>query len=248
VDERGFKSDSFNANVFNTGRRHAHRSQDAGHRLAAPEGFLQKRGLMKDLFKNFIVFIALSVVFSSLLACPTKTTENGTTGETDSNTTDAKKKDDKGYPPMPSAIAQAEIKMLDGSTLKIEDKKGKVVLLNLWGTWCGPCIAEMPSLIEMQEKYKDKNFEIIGLNIGDGEGNPESEEKVKEFVEKKQLNYSIGYADRKLSNEFMRVGQMAGVPLSILVNREGKITNIFQGGGPRILNSMKETVEKTINE
>lgn len=205
---------------------------------------------MKDLFKNFIVFIALSVVFSSLLACRTASTEQGSTGEVDSNTntTDAKKKDDKGYPPMPSAIAQTEIKLLDGKTFKLEEHKGKVVLFNLWGIWCGPCKAEMPHLIETQEKFRDKDFEIIGLNVGDEDGNPESEEAIKEFAEKMKLNYQLGYADRKLFDEFARVSKMAGVPISVLVNREGKMTGIFQGGGPRVINLMKTTVEKTINE
>lgn len=205
---------------------------------------------MKDLFKNFIVFIALSVVFSSLLACRTASTEQGTTNEVDSNTntTDAKKKDDKGYPPMPSAIAQTEIKLLDGKTFKLEDQKGKVILFNLWGIWCGPCIAEMPHLVETQEKYRDKNFEIIGLNVGDEDGNVETEEAIKAFAEKQKLNYQLGYADRKLFDEFARVSKMAGVPISILVNREGKMTGIFQGGGPRVVNLMKTTVEKTINE
>ncbi len=205
---------------------------------------------MKDLFKNFIVFIALSIVFSSLLACRTASTEQGQTNEVDSNTntTDAKKKDDKGYPPMPSAIAQTEIKLLDGKTFKLEDQKGKVILFNLWGIWCGPCIAEMPHLVETQEKYRDKNFEIIGLNVGDEDGNVESEEAIKAFAEKQKLNYQLGYADRKLFDEFARVSKMAGVPISILVNREGKMTGIFQGGGPRVVNLMKTTVEKTINE
>ncbi|MET0753267.1 MAG: TlpA disulfide reductase family protein [Pyrinomonadaceae bacterium] len=205
---------------------------------------------MKDLFKSFIVFIALSVVFSSLLACRPASPEQGSTGEVDSNTntTDAKKKDDKGYPPMPSAIAQTEIKLLDGKTFKLEDQKGKVILFNLWGIWCGPCIAEMPHLVETQEKYRDKNFEIIGLNVGDEDGNVESEEAIKAFAEKQKLNYQLGYADRKLFDEFARVSKMAGVPISILVNREGKMTGIFQGGGPRVVNLMKTTVEKTINE
>jgi thiol-disulfide isomerase/thioredoxin len=216
----------------------------------AAVSFLQERGLMKDLFKNLIVFTALSVIFSSLLACPTASTNNSTTGEVDTNTntTDAKKKDDKGYPPMPSAIAQTEIKMLDGKTFKLEDQKGKVILFNLWGIWCGPCREEMPHLIETQEKYRDKNFEIIGLNVGDNDGNPESEEAIKAFAEKMKLNYQLGYADRKLFDEFARVSKMAGVPISVLVNREGKMTGIFQGGGPRVVNLMKETVEKTINE
>lgn len=224
---------------------------------------------MKDLFKNFAVFIALVFAISSLSGCPSASTEKGSVDEaktdanttevkktekgsvnkakTDANTTEAKKKDD-GYPPAPAAIAQTEIKMLNGQTFKLEDQKGKVILFNLWGIWCGPCIAEMPHLVEMQEKYKDKNFEIIGLNVGDDSGNPESEQAINDFAARQKLNYPLGYADRKLFDEFARTTKLAGVPQSVLISREGKIIGIFTGGGPRVINSMKETVEKTLSD
>lgn len=205
---------------------------------------------MKDLFRNFTIFIALGVVFSSLSACQSASTQKGPADETapNANTTETKKKDDKGYPSPPAAIAQAEIKMLDGKTFKLEEQKGKVILFNLWGIWCGPCIKEMPHLVEMQEKFRDKNFEIIGLNVGDDEGNTESEEAIKEFAGKQKLNYQLGYANRKLSEEFARLTQLAGVPVSVLINREGKVTGIFTGGSPQVIIKMKETVEKNVVE
>jgi thiol-disulfide isomerase/thioredoxin len=201
---------------------------------------------MKDLFKNFTLLLALSIVFSTLTACTTASLEPGPGGVTQSNSgsTETKKTDGSSYPPAPSAIAQAEIKMLDESIFKLEEKKGKVILFNLWGIWCGPCIQEMPHLIELQEKYKDKNFEIIGLNVGDDNGEPESAENIKAFVEKHKLNYQIGYIDRKLFEEFVKVSKLAGVPQSVLINREGRMIGVFSGGGPKVINMMKETVNK----
>jgi thiol-disulfide isomerase/thioredoxin len=204
---------------------------------------------MKNLFWNFTIFIALSVAFSSLTACPTATTQKGPPDESNSNTnTGETKKTDVDYPPAPSAIAQAEIKMLDGTTFKLEDQKGKVILFNLWATWCGPCLAEMPHLIEIQDKYRDSGFEIIGLDVGDYNNNPESAEEIEAFAKKKGLNYKLGWTNRELQNEFIKLTQMSGIPLSVLVNREGKVTGIFTGGSMRVIKSMKETVEKTINE
>ena len=206
---------------------------------------------MKDLFKNFTLFVALSIIFSALTACrPTSSSPQGPVDETKSNsvTAETKKTDESGYPPPPAGIAQAEIKMVDGSTFKLEEKKGKVILFNLWGIWCGPCIQEMPHLIELQEKYKDKNFEIIGLNVGDEDGQPETAENINAFVQKHNLNYQIGYADRKLFEEFARVSKLAGVPQSVLINRSGKMINIFAGGGPNVINSLKETVAKEMSE
>lgn len=204
---------------------------------------------MKNLFINVVLFIALSIAFSSLTGCPTGSTQKGTTEEANStpNTVETQKKEGTDYPPVPAAIAQAEFKMLDGTTFKLEDQKGKVILFNLWATWCGPCRGEMPHLVEMQEKYRDKNFEIIGLDVGT-DGVPESAEAITEFAKQMKLNYKLGWADNKSSNEFARLAQMPGIPISILVNREGKMTGIFAGGGAKVIKSVEETVEKTINE
>lgn len=201
---------------------------------------------MKYLVKNFTFFVVLSVLFSSLTGCRTGSMQNGPVDDSP-GATETKKNDDSGYPPPPAAIVQAEIKMIDGATFKLEDKKGKVVLFNLWGIWCGPCIAEMPHLVELQEKYKDNGFEVVGLNVGDENGETESEEAIKAFAQKYNLNYQLGYADRKLFEEFIKVSKMAGVPQSILINRDGKMTGVFTGGGPRVIKSMKETVDKTMN-
>lgn len=185
-----------------------------------------------------------------MTACPTATTQKGPPDESNNSNTNTgeTKKKDVDYPAAPSAIAQAEIKMLDGTTFKLEDQKGKVILFNLWATWCGPCLAEMPHLIETQDKYRDSGFEIIGLDVGDYNNNPEPAEEIEAFAKKKGLNYKLGWTTRELQNEFIKLTQMSGIPLSVLINREGKVTGIFTGGSQRVIKSMKETVEKTVNE
>lgn len=221
---------------------------------------------MKVLLKNLAIFILLSLAISMLAACPNSTaTQNNDDStdqpeESDLTVADKSVKDDKPtesktdkskddrYPLAPKAIATAEIEMLDGETFKLEDNKGKVVLINLWAIWCGPCIKEMPHLNEMQEKYKDKDFIILGLNTGDDFGNKEAQPNIEKFVKKQNLNYPIGWSHRELTTEFFTLGQMNGIPQSFLINREGKLTGIFQGGGPNVIFKMKETVEKIVNE
>lgn len=214
---------------------------------------------MKNTFTNLVLFVALSVAFSSFTACNTASTEKkgavievapnaSNIAVVSGNASDGVDIKDSNFPPVPSGLYQAEIKDLEGNTFKLENKKGKVVLVNLWAIWCGPCIAEMPHLREMQEKYQDKNFEVLGLNTGDDNGDPESVENIKAFVEDKKLNYQIGYADEKFFSEMLRVTRMSGIPQSILINRDGKMTGIFKGGGQRIVSEMKQSVEKLINE
>ncbi|MDQ3321276.1 MAG: TlpA family protein disulfide reductase [Acidobacteriota bacterium] len=206
---------------------------------------------MRNLFKIVIVFAVLSIVMSGFTSCTSTTSPSkDAAGSAAANTNAAEDSAAKNnnYPPAPSGIMQADIKDLEGNTFKLEDKKGKVVLVNLWGIWCAPCIAEMPHLIEMQNKFKDKDFQIVGLNVGNDEGEEEPAENIKTFAEKKKLNYQLGYADEKLFEEFVKVSRMAGVPQTILINREGKLTGVFTGGGPKIINSMKESVEKIVGE
>ncbi len=206
---------------------------------------------MRNLFKNVAVFAVLSVVMSGLTGCTSTTSTSKDVAETapaNANAVANSALKDNNYPPAPKGIMAADIKDLDGNSFKLEDKKGKVVLVNLWGIWCAPCVAEMPHLVEMQEKFKDKDFQIVGLNIGNDEGEEEPAENIKTFAEKKKLNYQLAYADEKLFDEFVKVSRMSGVPQTILINREGQLTGVFTGGGAKVVNSMKESVEKIVNE
>jgi len=196
---------------------------------------------MKNLLKNAVLFIALSVAFSSLTGCPTAKTDSS--NQTTANTDAPKNNNPNNYPLAPSVILNTEIKMLDGTTFKVSDKKGKVVLLNLWATWCGPCRSEMPHLVEMQNKYRDRGLEVIGLNTDD-----ESIEKINAFVKEMKLNYQQAYSDREIFNEFYKLSKMNGIPQTIIIDRENRLTGVFGGGSPKVISSMTETVEKVVNQ
>ena len=212
---------------------------------------------MKNTFANLFIFVALSVAFSGFTACNnTASTQKGPVIEVAPNASNTAEVSnaaiaettDSKFPPVPTGLYQAAIKDLDGNTYTLEDKKGKVVLVNLWAIWCGPCIAEMPHLREMQEKYQDKGFEVVGLNTGDDGGETESVENIRAFMEEKKLNYPIGYADEKFFSEMIKLTRMAAIPQSVLINRDGKMTGIFKGGGQRVINEMKQSVEKVMGE
>lgn len=202
---------------------------------------------MKRFFTNFILLTALSIVFVSFTAC-TKTTTSLSNAAIDGNNETSAEVKNSNYPPAPSAIMKAEIKDLDGNTFKLEDKKGKVVLINLWAIWCGPCVAEMPEFARLQEQFRDKGFEVIGLNTGTQDGAEESAENIRSFVEKRKIGYQMGYGTDEIFAEFDKKTRLGGIPQTMLLNREGQMTLIVGGGGSRVLNQIKETVEKTVNE
>jgi thiol-disulfide isomerase/thioredoxin len=195
---------------------------------------------MKILLKNITVFIVLAFASSSLISC-TKTADSSSGSTANANSATAKNIDS---PPMSAAIMKAEIKAIDGDNFKLEDKKGKVILVNLWAIYCQPCIAEMPELVALQDKYRGNNFEIIGLDSND----EETPDDIREFAKKMKLNYQLGYADARMMNDFLKVTKFGGIPQSYLIDREGRLRNVFVGGGTKNVNLIKESVEKVVNE
>ncbi len=210
---------------------------------------------MKNSLKNTLLLIALSIAFSNLTACTkTSTATNAQKGAVIEvapnasnktagvNPTSPTENADNPYPPAPEAVLLTENKDLDGKVLKIEDYKGKVVLVNLWATWCGPCRGEMPHFIELQDKYRDQGFEVIGLDVDE-----ESVEEINNFAKEMKLNYKLGFADQKMVSAFIKLTKLQGIPQTILINRDGRMTGIFSGGGQKVITQMKEAVEKTMS-
>jgi thiol-disulfide isomerase/thioredoxin len=123
----------------------------------------------------------------------------------------------------PAEVAGSSLTALDGSQFKLSDYKGKVVLLNLWATWCGPCKTEMPELVKISEEYRDKGLEVIGLNSDD-----EAQMRVEAFTQNMNITYRIGWTTPQLK-DFL--GPDA-VPFTYIINREGKLTAAFRGFDP----------------
>lgn len=203
---------------------------------------------MKQLFTYLITFATLAIIVSAMTSCGGVQNSNTNATNAATNTAATKQPPSTEYPPLASGLADAEIEMLDGTKFKISDKKGKVLLVNIWGTWCGPCISEMPHLVALQNEYGEQGFEVIGMNIGDGNGSPEPIDAIKTFVVKQKLNYTIAIASNAVNGQFQRITGKGVVPQTILVDREGHLRGVFIGGGPPIFSSMKQNVAKVMAE
>ena len=107
------------------------------------------------------------------------------------------------------------LKDADGKTVHLSDYKGKVVLLDFWATWCGPCRIEIPWFMEMERQNKDKGFEVLGVAMDD-----EGMEAVKPFVEKTKMNYTILLGNEDTAQAW---GGIFGLPTSFLIDRNGKV-------------------------
>jgi len=239
--DRNFKSCPVNANNLTILYHLLTKADD--NEIIVADG----RDFMKEIITNLALLIVLCIFFSGLTAC-SGTQSNSANGNSANANAQTTKTDPAAYPPLAVALADAEFDLLDGTKSKLSDHKGKVLLVNIWGTWCGPCRAEMPSLIAMQDQYRDKGLEIIGLNIGDGSGTPEPIDAIKAFVEKMKLNYTIAIAPNSTTNQFYAITKASVVPQTILVDRDGHLRGVFIGGGPNITESMKQNLEKAMAE
>ena len=106
-------------------------------------------------------------------------------------------------------------KDMNGAEVKLADYKGKVILLNVWATWCGPCEQEIPELVETYSKYKDKGLVVLGLSLDD------PPETLRAYAPKKQMNYPILLMRDEFDEAY---GPIFGVPITFFIGRDGKIS------------------------
>jgi len=110
-----------------------------------------------------------------------------------------------------------EAKDLDGKPLSVSNYKGKVVLIDFWATWCGPCVNELPNVIKAYGKYHDKGFEIIGISLDD------SEPKLRSFLKDRNMTWVQYYDGSRWKNKLAQKYGVQAIPATFLLDGEGKI-------------------------
>lgn len=110
---------------------------------------------------------------------------------------------------------------LDGKEVALSDYKDKVVFLNFWATWCGPCRMEIPHFIDLVEQYGGDGFAIIGVAL-----DPREFEKVPGFTEQMGINYTVVLDKKGVSNLY---GGIRSIPTTFVINREGKVVDQIVG-------------------
>ena len=124
------------------------------------------------------------------------------------------------------------LKDMHGVDVHLESFKGKVILMNFWATWCGPCRAEIPALVELQEQYKD-DLVILGLSVDD------TAEKLLPYAAEFKMNYPVlvGNGREDVQEAF---GPLFGIPVSVIIGRDGVIAKKHSGI------ATKEQIEREI--
>lgn len=118
------------------------------------------------------------------------------------------------------------IKDMNGEDVRLADYQGKVVLLDFWATWCGPCKVEIPGFVELQDRYRDEGLVVLGLSVDD------TIDKLKPFASEFKMNYPVLVGlDREDVQE--AYGPIWGLPTTFLIGRDGTICKTHMGMAPK---------------
>jgi peroxiredoxin len=113
------------------------------------------------------------------------------------------------------------LKDADGKAVKLSDYHGKVVLLNFWATWCGPCKIEIPWFMDFEQTYKDKNFAVLGVSLDE-----DGWDAVKPYIQQKKINYRVMIGTEQVAQMY---GEVDSLPTTFMIDREGRVAAVHIG-------------------
>ena len=157
------------------------------------------------LSRNFRNFTACALALSAMLVLGC------------SSTRAASVKPTKDRKPAPDFVLKDSM----GKTVKLSDYKGKVVLLNFWATWCGPCKIEIPWFVEFEQKHKDQGFAVLGVSMDE-----EGLEVVGPYLQETKVNYRVLLGTDSVAQLY---GGVDSLPTTFLLDRDGRVAAVHVG-------------------
>jgi thiol-disulfide isomerase/thioredoxin len=139
---------------------------------------------------------------------------------------------------IPATAWNTEIQSVDGAKFRLSDYKDKVVVLDLWATWCGPCRLEIPHLVDLQNEYGGKGVEIIGLTTEDPNS---AADDVAAFAKEFKINYRLGWARGDVAQALMN-GRPT-IPQTFVIAPGGRIVTKFMGYSDRIPEAIRAAIK-----
>jgi peroxiredoxin len=145
---------------------------------------------------------------------------------------------------LPASVLDTELKAVDGSSFWLSNYSGKLLVVNLWATWCAPCRTQIHSLVKLHKQFESQGLEIVGLST---EARRDSDEVVREIVSDFAVSYKIGWATPAVTMALMQ-GRDA-IPQTFVISPSGRIVKRFVGFNSKFTPAqVKEAIEEALNE
>lgn len=143
---------------------------------------------------------------------------------------------------LPERLRERKIKALDNKNFRLADFHGKVIVINLWASWCGPCRREVPEYEKVRKAYADRGVEFIGLTTEDPGS---ASEQVRNFLRGVSFGFRLGWADGEMARTLMN-GRNS-IPQTLVLDTDGRIVSHWRGYSPgRSGERLKRTIEQTL--
>ena len=128
---------------------------------------------------------------------------------------------------------------IDGTPFKLKENRGKILIVDFWATWCGPCIRSIPSLIEISKEYKEAGVELVLVNC------EEPETRVRPFLERlKSIPTVVLDTDGTVSKQY----NVAAIPQTVLIDRDGGIVEVLVGASDENEDLLRKKIETLIKQ
>jgi thiol-disulfide isomerase/thioredoxin len=148
---------------------------------------------------------------------------------------------------LPQNLRETKLQTLDGGSMRLSDFSDKVLIVNIWATWCGPCRQEMPELVKISNEYKSRGLVVLGLATA----YREDKAQVNEFVRSEKIPYKVIFDEGSLlEGPLVQLVQAQSViPQSFVISRDGRIVKHFTGFRPYAdPQLMRMAVEDALND
>ncbi|MEQ1824332.1 MAG: TlpA disulfide reductase family protein [Pirellula sp.] len=132
-----------------------------------------------------------------------------------------------------AAAPNFELKKLDGNMLRLADLKGKIVVLDFWATWCGPCVASLPKLNEVAQEYKGAGVELVAVNI------EQKPAEIQALLNRLEINPTVALDS---DGAIARAYRAQAIPQTVIIDRQGRVAHIIVGGGEATEKKVRESI------